>query len=416
MAHYAYSNGSLHLDGVDLARIAADVGTPCYVYSQAYIATQWHAYAAAFGERDHHICFAVKANSNLSILRLLSELGAGFDIVSVGELERVLTAGARPTDVVFSGVGKTHAEIERAVDVGVGCLNLESTDELERIVDVAGAHGASVAVAVRVNPDVDVATHPYIATGPKSSKFGVAAAAAPRLFHRIAEHAHLTPLGIASHIGSQLMTLAPLVDAANEVVAMAEGLAADGIDLAHVDVGGGLGITYQDESPPAIAAYVDAMCKRVPAHYTIVVEPGRSLVGRAGVLLTRVEYIKRGNEKNFAIVDAAMNDLIRPALYDAWHEVLEVAQPAAGNDALVCDIVGPICESGDWLAHGRALTAGPGDALAVTDVGAYGFVMASNYNTRPRPPEVLVKDGMFRLVRGRESLADLLGDEASHLQ
>ena len=416
MVHYAYSNGSLHLDGVDLARIAADVGTPCYVYSQACIATQWHAYADAFGERDHHVCFAVKANSNLSILRLLSELGAGFDIVSVGELERVLTAGARPADVVFSGVGKTHAEIERAVDVGVGCLNLESANELERIADVASAHGAVVAVAVRVNPDVDAATHPYIATGLKSSKFGVAVAAAPRLFHRIAEHAYLMPLGIASHIGSQLMTLAPLVDAANDVVAMAEGLAADGIDLAHVDVGGGLGITYQDESPPAIAAYVAAMCNRVPARYTIVVEPGRSLVGRAGVLLTRVEYFKRGDEKNFAIVDAAMNDLIRPALYDAWHEVLEVAQPAAGDVAIVCDIVGPICESGDWLARGRPLTAGPGDALALTDVGAYGFVMASNYNSRPRPPEVVVNDGTFRLVRGRESVADLLGDEASHLQ
>ncbi|MCB1747784.1 MAG: diaminopimelate decarboxylase [Gammaproteobacteria bacterium] len=407
----AYRAGRLCLDGVELAAVAAAHGTPCYVYSRANIAARWHAYDAAFGDRPHRVCYAVKANDNLAVIRLLGRLGAGFDIVSGGELARVLATGARAADVVFSGVGKSVAEIERALAAGVGCLNVESLDELERIAAAAVRLGVVARVAVRVNPDIDAGTHPYISTGLKENKFGVPIGDALALYRRIAADAALHAAGIACHIGSQLTSFAPVIDAVREVVGLAGALAEVGIALEHVDVGGGLGIHYRDEQPPPIGEFVRAVLQAVPEHYTVVMEPGRSLVGEAGVLLTRVEYVKDTPAKRFVIVDAAMNDLLRPTLYEAWHEVRPCAEPAADAETLPCDVVGPICETGDWLARGRELAVAPGDLLAVLGSGAYGFAMASNYNARPRPPEVLIEDGGARLVRARERVEDLMRNE-----
>ncbi|MGE0484340.1 MAG: diaminopimelate decarboxylase [Gammaproteobacteria bacterium] len=407
----AYRAGRLELDGVELAAVAAAHGTPCYVYSRANIEARLRAYEQAFGDRDHRVCYAVKANDNLAVIRLLGRLGAGFDIVSGGELARVLATGARPGDVVFSGVGKRVAEIESALAAGIGCLNVESLDELERIAAAAVRLGVIANVAVRVNPDIDAGTHPYISTGLKENKFGVPVGEACALYRRIAADAALHAAGIACHIGSQLTSFAPVVDAVREVVALAGALEDEGIALGHVDVGGGLGIRYRDEEPPAIGELVRAVLDVVPERYTVMMEPGRSLVGEAGLLLTTVEYVKDTPAKRFVIVDAAMNDLLRPALYEAWHEVRPCIEPAADAVALPCDVVGPVCESGDWLARGRELAVAPGDLLAILGAGAYGFAMASNYNARPRPPEILIENSGARLVRARERVEDLMRSE-----
>ena len=408
---HEYREGRLHVDGTDLAEIAAAVGTPCYVYSRVMIEARWRAYDVGFNGRDHRICYSVKANGNLSIIRLLSRLGAGFDIVSGGELERVLAAGAGGEDVVFSGVGKTRDEIVRAIEVGVACINVESRTELERISTAAKAFDRPVPISVRVNPDIDPGSHPYISTGLRETKFGVPLAEVRDMYQAAAEDPWLKPIGIASHIGSQLVSVGPVVDAVRQIVELAEDLRGIGIALDHVDVGGGLGIRYRDERPPEIDAFLKAICAEIPAHYSVAVEPGRSLVGEAGLLLTRVEYLKRTAAKNFVIVDAAMNDLIRPALYDAWHDILPVTEKSAGDEALVCDLVGPVCETGDWLARHRELNAVPGDLLAIMGTGAYGFVMSSNYNARFRPPEVLIETGGFKLIRPRETVSGMLASE-----
>lgn len=409
-----YKNGRLHVEDVDLASIASDLGTPCYVYSRAALETRWREYDSAFGSRKHRICYAVKANDNLSIINTLRGVGAAFDIVSGGELERVLTAGVAPEEVVFSGVGKTIAEIRRALECGLGCINVESIAELERIAAVAQQIEANVAVAVRVNPDVDAQTHPYISTGLKENKFGVPITQAVDLYQRIAALPRLRASGIACHIGSQLTSIAPLVDAITQVVELAHALDAQGFALEHVDVGGGLGICYRDEQPPSAAALVEAIIRIVPERYTVVMEPGRSIVGAAGLLLTRVEYLKHNDARDFVIVDAAMNDLLRPALYDAWHDVRPY-QLSPECPTIRCDIVGPICESGDWLARDRELAVAAGDLLSIMDVGAYGSVMGSNYNARPRPAEALVEGRSFRVIRARETMADLMAKERAHL-
>ena len=410
-----YRDGVLHVDGVDLRQVVAAVGTPCYVYSRGQIESNWRAYDEAFAGRRHRVHYAVKANDNLSIIRVLHQLGSGFDIVSGGELERVLAAGAGGADVVFSGVGKSRAELVQAVRAGVSCINIESNGEFERVAEVATELRSRVNLALRVNPDVDPKTHPYISTGLKESKFGVPFAEAATLYRRIAAHPWLHAAGIASHIGSQLTAIEPVIDAVVQVVSLAESLRAEGIELEHIDVGGGLGICYQNETPPPIAALVAAVCERVPESYVVMMEPGRSLTGAAGSLLTTVEYLKQTQVKTFAIVDAAMNDLMRPALYDAWHDVVPL-EAATGADTLMhCDVVGPVCESGDWLARARDLPVTPGRVLAILDTGAYGFAMTSNYNARPRPPEVLVDDGAFTVVRARESREDLMANERKHL-
>ena len=410
-----YRDGILHVEAVDLRRIVAAAGTPCYVYSRQQIESNWRAYDGAFGTRRHRVHYAVKANDNLSIIRVLNHLGAGFDIVSGGELERVLAAGASAADVVFSGVGKSRAELLQAVHAGVSCINIESSGELERIAEIASLLQRPVNLALRVNPDVDPQTHPYISTGLKASKFGVPIDQAHALYARMAAHPWLHPTGVASHIGSQLTSIEPVLDAVRQVVMLADSLRAAGIVLDHIDVGGGLGIRYQDEGLPPIATWVSAVCALVPAHYGVMMEPGRSLVGAAGMLLTTVEYLKQTSAKTFAVVDAAMNDLMRPALYGAWHGIMPIEAVSNADTLHHCDVVGPVCESGDWLAHGRDLPIVPGRVFAIVDAGAYGFAMTSNYNARPRPPEVLVDGDRFVTIRARESVRELMANETAHL-
>lgn len=410
-----YRNGVLHIESVDLRRIVAAVGTPCYVYSRRQIESNWRAYDEAFGGRRHRVHYAVKANDNLSIIRVLKHLGAGFDIVSGGEFERVLAAGASPADIVFSGVGKSRSELMQAVRAGVACINIESSSELERVADVATMLERPAKLALRVNPDVDPQTHPYISTGLKESKFGVPIEQAPALYARMAAHPWLSATGVASHIGSQITSIEPVMDAVRQVVSLAESLRATGLELEHIDVGGGLGIRYQDEAPPPIAALVSAVCELVPDRYGVMMEPGRSLIGATGLLLTTVEYLKQTPAKTFAIVDAAMNDLMRPALYEAWHGVIPVEAVSDADTLVHCDVVGPVCESGDWLARGRDLPAEAGRLLAIVDAGAYGFAMTSNYNARPRPPEVLVDGDSFAVIRARELMSELMINERAHL-
>ncbi len=409
---YEYRNGRLLMDGVALAEIAARHGTPCYVYSRADIEAAYRAYDQAFAARAHRVHYAVKANANLAVLDVLARLGAGFDIVSAGELVRVLAARGRPDGIVFSGVGKTVADMEAALAVDIGVFNVESAAELERLDGVAGRVGRRARVAVRVNPDVDAQTHPYISTGLDENKFGVPMAEALEVYRAATRRQNLEIVGVACHIGSQLTTLAPFADALARVMVLVGRLADAGIRLAHVDAGGGLGVRYRDETPPPIADYVATLCRVIPPEYAIHTEPGRSLVATAGVLLTTVEYLKRTSKRHFAIVDAAMNDLIRPALYEAWHEVLPLEEPDSGVHEGRYDLVGPVCESGDFLAHGRVLRLVAGTRLALLCAGAYGHVMASNYNARPRPPEVMVDDGHARVVRVRESLDALYSGES----
>lgn len=413
MDHFSYRDRRLYAEQVPLEDIAGEIGTPCYVYSRATLERHWRAFDDAFDGRDHLVCYAVKANSNLAVLNVLVRLGSGFDIVSVGELERVLRAGGEPDRVVFSGVGKTAAEMRRALDAGVLCFNVESEPELERLNAVAGEHGRSAPVALRVNPDVDAGTHPYIATGLRENKFGIPIEQAPAVYRRARELPHLTVRGVACHIGSQLTSIGPFTDALDRVLALARQLADEGIEVAHIDLGGGLGVRYRDENPPSPAEYAAAIGERLAAHQVgqrIMVEPGRAIAANAGVLLTRVEYLKGGPGHNFAIVDAAMNDLLRPALYDAWQDIVPVAQ-STRDGTRAYDVVGPVCETGDFLGKGRELAVEAGDLLAVRSAGAYGFTMSSNYNTRPRVPEVLVDGDRYYVVRRRETIDDLLAAE-----
>lgn len=404
-------DGQLFAEGVALSAIAERFGTPTYVYSRAHIEAQYRAYADALAGMPHLVCFAVKANSNLGVLNVLARLGAGFDIVSRGELERVLAAGGEPGKIVFSGVGKTRDDMRRALEVGVHCFNVESVDELERLQLVAAELGKTASISLRVNPDVDAGTHPYISTGLKENKFGIDIEQAPAVYARAAELANLRIVGVDCHIGSQLTSLPPFLDALERLLALIDQLAAQGIQIQHLDLGGGLGVQYRDEQPPLAGDYIAAVRERLKGRaLALVFEPGRSIVANAGVLLTRVEYLKHTAHKDFAIVDAAMNDLIRPALYQAWMDVTPV-QPRDGQ-ARQYDLVGPICETGDFLAKGRELVLAEGDLLAVRSAGAYGFVMSSNYNTRGRAAEVLVDGEQVFEVRRRETIEELYAGES----
>lgn len=410
MDHFTYQDGQMLVESVPLTAIAATHGTPCYVYSRATLERHWRAFDAALGGREHLICFAVKANSNLGILNLLARLGSGFDVVSGGELERVIAAGGDAARTVFSGVGKTSAEMRRALELGIHCFNVESLPELARLEQVAEALGQVAPVSFRVNPDVDPKTHPYISTGLKENKFGIAIDEAFAAYRHAAASQHLEVIGIDCHIGSQLTEVQPFRDALQRVLALVDRLAEAGIGLTHIDMGGGLGIRYQDESPPLPGELAEVLNAGLGAReLALIVEPGRAIVGNAGVMLTRVEYIKPTAAHRFAIVDAAMNDLLRPSLYGAW-QAIEPVQQREG-EAQVYDVVGPVCETGDFLGKQRQLVIQPGDLLAVKSAGAYGFTMSSNYNTRGRAAEVIVDGDAVHVVRPREAVASLFATE-----
>ena len=417
MNPFTYRDRQLYAEDVRLADIAQKAGTPCYVYSRASLEAQFRAFDDALKGRDHLVCYAVKANSNLAVLNLLARLGSGFDIVSGGELERVLAAGGDPAKVVFSGVGKTRDEMRRALAAGIYCFNVESESELEFLNDVAAELGKQAPVALRVNPDVDPATHPYIATGLKESKFGIDIARAAAAYVQAQSLSNLRVTGVTCHIGSQLTDLAPVVEALDRIIGLANVLLDKGFALQHLDLGGGLGIRYNQEQPPSPGDYIRAILDRLAAKggrcqkLRLVFEPGRAIVGNTGLLLTRVLFLKHGSEKNFAVVDAAMNDLLRPALYEAWHDITPVSVDAP-RTLRTYDVVGPVCESGDFLGLGRELGIEAGDLLAVVSAGAYGAVMSSNYNTRPRAPEVMVDGGKFHVVRRRETVAELISPES----
>lgn len=410
MSCFETKSGELHVEALGLSSIAAQFGTPAYVYSRAALTGAFLRFDAGFSGIDHLVCYAVKANPNLAILNLFARLGAGFDIVSGGELARVLAAGGDPGKVVFSGVGKTVAEMRAALEAGIFCFNVESGAELDRLNVVAGAMDKVAPVSLRVNPDVDARTHPYISTGLKNNKFGVAYDEAVALYRRAAGLPNIAVHGVDCHIGSQLTELSPFLDALDRVLALVDALAQAGIAIRHLDIGGGIGIRYADETPPDFAVYSRAVLDRLAGrNVKLVMEPGRALVGNAGLLLTTVEYLKHGATKNFAIVDAAMNDLMRPALYDAWHDIQPVR--ARHEPALTYEIVGPVCESGDFLGHDRKLALHQGDLLAILSAGAYGMSMSSNYNTRPRAAEIMVDGANAHLVRERESLQHLFSLE-----
>ncbi|WP_210398267.1 diaminopimelate decarboxylase [Motiliproteus sediminis] len=411
MDSFEYRDGSLYGEDVALDQVAAEFGTPTYVYSRETLERHYLAYANALGEHPGLICYAVKANSNLAVLNVLARLGAGFDIVSKGELQRVLRAGGDPSRVVFSGVGKQADEMAFALEAGIHCFNVESAAELERLGDVARAAGKVAPISLRVNPDVDAQTHPYISTGLKENKFGVAIDEALALYERAAAHPHLQVSGLDCHIGSQLTSLAPFLDALDRMLALVDQLAERGISLKHLDLGGGLGVCYADETPPQPADYIRAVIDRLGDRpLQLVMEPGRSIAANAGLLLTRVEFLKPNEHKNFAIIDAAMNDLIRPSLYGAYQDIIPVNVREGETQAW--DLVGPVCETGDFLGKGRQLNLQAGDLLAVCSAGAYGFGMSSNYNSRNRPAEVMVDGDQLHLVRARETFDDQIRGEA----
>jgi diaminopimelate decarboxylase len=412
MDFFQYRGDTLHAEEVPLDRLASEFGTPAYVYSRATLERHWHAFDRAFADRPHLVCYAVKANGNLGVLNTLARLESGFDIVSLGELERVLAAGGEARRVVFSGVGKRLDEMRRALELGIRCFNVESEAELDRLNRVAGEVGRPAPVSLRVNPDVDPKTHPYVATGLKESKFGIDVADALAVYRRAQDLPNLEVVGIDCHIGSQLTSLSPFLDALDRVLALVHRLADEGIALHHLDVGGGLGVRYRDETPPEPAEYAAAINARLAGlAMEVLIEPGRAIAANAGVLLTRVEYLKPTAHRRFAIVDAAMNDLIRPALYEAYHEVVPVRRDGGGEEAAY-DLVGPVCESGDFLARDRTLRLASGDLLALRTAGAYGFSMASNYNGRPRPPELMVDGDRVHVVRRRETCHDLYRGES----
>ena len=410
MNSFNYKQGALYAEDLPLSNIATEFGTPCYVYSKAALIDAFEQFEAGLKNTNHLICFAVKSNPNLAILNLFASLGAGFDIVSGGELARVLTAGGSPSKIVFSGVGKTADEMRAALTANIFCFNVESASELTRLNEVAGSMGKVAPVSLRVNPNVDAKTHPYISTGLKNNKFGVAFEEAFSLYNQAAAMPNIAVHGIDCHIGSQITEITPFIDALDRVLGLVDELEAAGVHIGHIDVGGGIGICYADETPPAFSTYAEAILKKIgQRNVKLVFEPGRALVGNAGVLLTKVEYLKHTESKNFAIVDAAMNDLMRPALYDAYHAILAVNPNS--NDSKTYEIVGPVCESGDFLGHDRELSLQQDDLLAIMSAGAYGMSMASNYNTRPRAAEVMVDNDKTHLIRQREQISDLFALE-----
>lgn len=411
MDHFNYEGDQLFAESVPVEKIAERYGTPCYIYSRATLERHWHAFDRAFADHPHLICYAVKANSNLSVLNVLAKLGSGFDIVSVGELARVLKAGGQPDKIVFSGVGKRDEELKMALETGIHCFNIEVVEELDRLDRIAGNLKCLAPVSIRVNPDVDAETHPYIATGLKENKFGIDFRDALRVYQHAAQLPNLEIVGIDCHIGSQLTSVTPFIDALDRVLALATQLETAGISIRHLDLGGGLGIRYQNEQPPEPASYVQALFERLDNQpLKILLEPGRAIAGNAGILLTRVEYLKPTHDKNFAIVDSAMNDLIRPALYDAWQDIIPVKKTDQTN-AVDYDIVGPVCETGDFLGKSRTLSLSVRDLLAVRSSGAYGFTMSSNYNSRPRAAEVMVDGNQMHLIRNRETIEQLWSGE-----
>jgi len=410
MQPFQMKNGELHVENLPLSQIATEFGTPTYVYSKEALTSAFKRFDAGFEGTDRLVCFAVKSNPSLAILNLFAKLGAGFDIVSGGELERVIAAGGDPSKVVFSGVGKTEVEMRRALALGIFCFNVESSSELERLNQVAGSMGKIAPISLRVNPNVDAKTHPYISTGLKNNKFGVAYEEALSIYQAAAKMPNIDIHGVDCHIGSQLTELSPFLDALDRVLALVDQLEAADIPIRHIDAGGGIGICYVDETPPDFAEYAKAMRQKMAGRKVkLVFEPGRALVGNAGALLTKVEYLKHTESKNFAIVDAAMNDLMRPALYDAYHHIVAVKQ--VNSEAQVYEIVGPVCESGDFLGHDRKLALAQDDLLAVLSAGAYGMSMSSNYNTRPRAAEVMVDGDKVYEIRKREQIADLFALE-----
>jgi len=400
----------LHAENVALTQIAENFGSPCYVYSKSALSQAFERFSAGFKDANHLVCFAVKSNPSLAILNLFAKLGAGFDIVSGGELARVIAAGGDPKKVVFSGVGKTADEMRAALEAGIFCFNVESASELIRLNNVATYMGKIAPVSLRVNPNVDAKTHPYISTGLKNNKFGVAYEDALDIYLQASEMSNIAIHGVDCHIGSQITELSPFLDAFDRVLALVDALAENNIQIQHIDLGGGIGICYSDETPPEFTAYAKAMREKLGNRdVKLVFEPGRALVGNAGVLLTKVEYLKQTETKNFAIVDAAMNDLMRPALYDAYHDIKAVKPRTEAS--VIYEIVGPVCESGDFLGHDRALALQEGDLLAIMSAGAYGMSMSSNYNTRPRAAEVMVDNDQCHLIRKREQIADLFAGE-----
>ena len=412
MNSFTLKNNTLHVENVALTNIADEFNTPCYVYSKSALTQAFKSFSAGFKDCDHLVCFAVKANPSLAILNLFAKLGAGFDIVSGGELARVLAAGGDPKKIVFSGVGKTEAEMQAALNADIFCFNVESASELQRLNDVASFMGKVAPISLRVNPNVDAKTHPYISTGLKNNKFGVAYEDALDIYLQAAKMSNIAIHGVDCHIGSQITELSPFLDAFDRVLALVDALAENGIAIQHIDAGGGIGICYSDETPPEFTVFATAMrAKLGNRKVKLVFEPGRALVGNAGVLLTKVEYLKHTESKNFAIVDAAMNDLMRPALYDAYHDIKAVHPRKDDTEALTYEIVGPVCESGDFLGHDRTLALVEGDVLAIMSAGAYGMSMSSNYNTRPRAAEVMVDGDQCHLIRKREQIADLFALE-----
>ena len=408
---FNYTNGKLFAEGVNLQDLADNYGTPAYVYSRAALEHNFLAYKNALVDDKHLICYAVKANSNIAVLNLLARLGSGFDIVSAGELERVLVAGGDPAKIVFSGVAKTASEMAKAIDAGIHCFNVESVSELELLQDVAAAVEATVNVSLRVNPDVDAKTHPYISTGLKENKFGIEIEEAIHVYRQGKDLSNLRLIGVDCHIGSQLTDMRPFLDAIDRVLELVDTLAEDGIAIEHLDLGGGLGVCYKDEVPPTPAEFLASVQNHLTGRdLQLIFEPGRSIVANTGILLTRVEYLKSNSAKNFAIIDAAMNDMLRPALYQAWMDIKPV-QPKDDIEALTYDVVGPVCETGDFLGKERELALAEGDLLALFGAGAYGFTMASNYNSRGRPPEIIVDGETCNLVRARETATDLIRSE-----
>lgn len=412
MDYFNYRQGQLFAEDVPVTDIARTYGTPCYIYSRATLERHWHAFNDAFGKQPHLVCYSVKANSNLGILNLFARLGSGFDIVSIGELERVLRAGGDPSKIVFSGVGKKAAEIRRALEVGIRCFNAESEAELERINNVAAEMNKIAAISLRVNPDVDAQTHPYISTGLKENKFGIEISRAEAVYLKAAQMPHLQVVGIDCHIGSQLLTLSPFMDALQRLLDLADRLKTQGITIHHIDIGGGLGVRYREdqEAPLPVEYMTHLLTDERLRQYEIFVEPGRAIAANAGILVTEIEFLKMAEYKNFAIVDAAMNDLIRPALYSAWQEIIPV-KPRTEGETLTYDVVGPVCETSDFLGKERDLTIQAGDLLAIRSAGAYGFTMSSNYNSRPRAVEVMVDKDKIHVIRERETLDDLLKGE-----
>jgi len=406
---FSYKNQILHAESVAITDLMAVYGSPLYVYSRMDIENNWREFDQAFGDHPHLVCYAVKANSNLAVLNVLAKLGSGFDIVSIGELERVLVAGGKAGKCVFSGVAKTKIEIERALEVGVRCFNVESASELSRIESVARSVGKQAPISIRVNPNVDAKTHPYISTGLKENKFGVDMSNAIDLYQQAQDSKYLNVQGLDCHIGSQITEVSPFLDALDKVLVLLKQLKDKGIDITHLDLGGGIGIDYEGEQTIDIQNYIDAMISKVE-NIEIILEPGRAIVGNAGIFMTKVEFLKQNSEHSFAIVDGAMNDLLRPSFYNAYHQVLPINKNAKGIQAH-WDLVGPICETGDFLAKNRALSLSEGDYLALMSAGAYGFTMSSNYNTRPRVAEVMVSGTNHQLVRQRESVQDLFAQE-----